>query len=182
LLSLEKSGFIVIKKGATGGGIIAEVGTKSAVDSIKDLINLMQVTLQDIAQVRLILEPPICALAAVKATQNDIGRLREWNEKLRDGFCSGDPIFEHNPRIHTLIAEISGNPLFGILIKALMEVHAYRMLSISLSDEVKKNIIYHHERIIDALEQKEKEEVYRCMEQHICQVREDLSNLEKRGG
>jgi GntR family transcriptional repressor for pyruvate dehydrogenase complex len=180
LHSLEKSGLIIIKKGVKGGSYVAQADTNLVVNSLKDLFQLKQVSLEDIRQVRLVIEPPLCAIAAEKATQNDIERLEEWNKKLHSAFCAGNPVLEHDPRIHTLIAEISGNPLFIIILKALMEVHAHRMLSIPLSDEVKRDIIHHHETIIDALKNRDKEAAYECMKEHVCQVQEDLSNLEKR--
>jgi len=179
LRSLEKSGFIVIKKGATGGGYVVKGDTTSVVASLKDLLHLKQVGLQDIAQARLIIEPPVCALAAEKAVAKDIERLEEWNLKLGIAFQSGNPILENDPRIHTLIAETSGNPLFAIIVKALMEVHTYKMMSIKLSDNIKKDILHQHKDIIEALKKKQKQKASEYMNKHICHVREYLLDFEK---
>ena len=180
LRSLEKSGFLVIKKGATGGGYVVKGDTAPVVDSLKDLLHLRRVSLQDIAQARLMIEPHLCALAAEKATAGDIERLEEWNQKLRSAFQSGNPILEHDPRIHTVIAEIAGNPLVAIIVKALMEVHAYKMMSIKLNDKIKMSILIEHERIIEALKNKQKEKASENMKNHICHVREYLMNSGKK--
>lgn len=179
LRSLEKSGLIIIKKGATGGSYVMMGNTTPVIDSLKDLIHLKQVSLQDIADMRLLIEPPICALAVDRITAKDIEQLEEWNEELAVAFQSGNPNLENDPTMHTLIAETLGNPLLTIFVQTLMEVHTYKMANVKLSKKIKIEILDQHRKIIEALKKEQRAEAAKCMREHICSVREYLVSHEK---
>ena len=179
LRSLERSGLLVIKKGVTGGGYIEKSDANPVVESLKDMLHLGQVSLEEIAQARLVIEPTVCSLAAERATPKDIECLEEVNNWLRNAFKSGEPINENDPRIHTVIAEISGNQVFTIIVRALMEIHAYSMRNIKLDEKAKRNILQYHEEIIEAIRRKDKERACECMKRHILNVQAALTNLEK---
>ncbi|OPY74244.1 MAG: Pyruvate dehydrogenase complex repressor [Syntrophorhabdus sp. PtaU1.Bin058] len=177
LRGLEKSGLIVIKKGATGGSFVMKGDTTSVTDSLKDLLHLKQVTLQNIADVRLLIEPPICAMAAEKITDDDIERLEQWNQELKFMFQSGNPNLENDPTMHTLIAQTLGNPLLTIFVKTLMEIHTYKMSDLKLSKKMKMDILNQHQKIIEALKKRRGAEAAENMREHISSVREYLLSI-----
>jgi len=178
--SLERSGLLVIKKGVTGGGYVLKSDATPVVESLKDMLHLGQVNLEDIAQARLAIEPTVCSLAAQKASPEDIERLEEINRMLGKAFHSGDPFRENDPKIHSVIAEISGNQVFAIIVKALMEIHAYRMQSIKLDKNAKRDILEYHGEIIEAIKSKDEKMAFEYMKRHIIHVQEALMNLEKK--
>lgn len=179
LRSLERSGLLEIKKGVTGGAYVLKTDAEPVVRSLKDMLMLGQVSIEEIAEARLVIEPTLCALAAEKATPEDIARLEQINQTLKDLFDTGDPFRENDPRIHTVIAEISGNKVLAITVKALMEIHAARMREIKLNQRVKKDILHYHEEIIGALKAKNKELAFEYMKKHVLSVRDALISLEK---
>ena len=129
LRSLEKSGFIVIKKGAQGGAFVIKGNSRSAVNSIRDMLRHAQVNLEEVLKMRLIIEPTVAAEAAEKATPEDIERLEEIVRQLQEEFDSDNPIiaYERNPTFHNVITEITGNQVIIIIMQVLMEIHAFRM-------------------------------------------------------
>jgi DNA-binding FadR family transcriptional regulator len=71
--SLERSGFVVVKKGVQGGAFVVQKGnSKPMVDYLRDMMRLRQVSLEEILQARVIIEPEVAAAAAQKATPKDI--------------------------------------------------------------------------------------------------------------
>jgi len=182
LRSLEKSGFVVIKKGAQGGAYVRQNDTKPVVDSLKDMLRLKEVSLEEIRQVRLVLEPILAAEAALKATAKDIERLEETRPILQEAYRSGDPVIENNPRFHILIADISENRVFKIIMKVLMDIYSYRMRNIKLDEKAKKTIIRQHDKIIEAIKKKDKEMAFENMRRHIIKVQKELSDSEKVSG
>jgi DNA-binding FadR family transcriptional regulator len=182
LRSLERSGLIIIKKGAKGGSYVMKGDTTSVVDSLKDLMHLKQISLRDIAEVRLMLEPIICALAVDKISTEDIERLEEWNQKLAVAFRSGNPKVENNPTMHTLIAQTLGNPLLTIFMKTLMEIHSYKMSNVTLSKKIKTEIVDQHKQIIEALKKRQKVDASERMQEHIRSVLDYLRSLEQTPG
>jgi DNA-binding FadR family transcriptional regulator len=144
------------------------------------LLHSEQVNLDEIGAVRLVIEPPLAALAAKKANSTDIKRLREANLKLGKGHKTGDPAIENDPTIHSIIADISGNRVFSILMNVLMDIHSRRMQTIKLDAKTKAGIIRQHDSIITAIEKKDKELAQRRMKEHILKAQKALSESESR--
>ena len=144
------------------------------------MLFLGQVNHDEIAQVRLALEPTFAAQAARRAGAQDIARCEEANRKLKALFEIKDAMIQHDTAIHALIAEISGNRAFGIIMKVLMDIHAYRMRSIKLGDKGKKEILRQHDRIVEAIRKKDEKRAYQAMRKHFLEVQKLLSEAEKK--
>jgi GntR family transcriptional repressor for pyruvate dehydrogenase complex len=177
---LEKSGIIEIRKGVYGGAYVKKTDVMPVVDSLKDMLQLEQIDLGEIRQVRLMLEPAIAAEAARNATLEDIERLEEANSALEEGYKSGDPAIENNPAIHKVIAEASKNRLCALLISALMDILAYRMRNNKLNEKEKKKIIRHHSEIIDSIRKKDAKMAYENMKRHIVEAHKFHDRIEKK--
>ena len=180
LRSLEKSGFVEIRKGVLGGAYITKNDSRPVIESLKDMLFLGQVNHDEIAQVRLALEPTFAAQAAKKAGPKEIARCEEANRKLKTLFEMKDPMIQHDTAIHTLIAEISGNRVFAIIMNVLMDIHAYRMRNIKLDDKGKKEIVRQHNRIVEAIKKKDEKKAYEAMKSHVLKVQKLHSEAEKK--
>ena len=171
--SLERSGFVVVKKGVQGGAFVIQKGnSKPMVDYLRDMMRLRQVSLEEILQVRLIIEPEVAAAAAQKATPKDIELLEQITRDHLAGFDSENPVmqFDRNPRFHRIIAEISGNQVFIIIMQILLEIHAFRMNQFKLDEKTMQSITHQHGDIIAALKKKDKELAFAEMKKHVLAV------------
>lgn len=171
--SLERSGFVVVKKGVHGGAFVIQKGnSKPMVDYLRDVMRLRQVSLEEILQARLIIEPEVAADAALKATPEDIELLEEITRDHLTGFDSENPVmqFDRNPRFHRIIAEITGNQVFIIIMQILLEIHAFRMNQFKLDEETIRKITHQHDSIIEALKKKDKELAFEEMKKHVLAV------------
>jgi DNA-binding FadR family transcriptional regulator len=181
LRSLERSGFIVIKKGVQGGAYVVKGDHRPVVNSIRDMLRHAQVNLEEILKMRLIIEPNVAAEAAEKATPKDIERLEDVIVQLQEEFESENPIiaYERKPTFHSIVAEITGNQVFIIIMHVLMEIHAFRMSQFKLDEKTKKTIIQEHKGIIEAIRKKDKKAAFRRMEKHVLDVHEMHKQLEE---
>ncbi|MFH1489909.1 MAG: FadR/GntR family transcriptional regulator [Pseudomonadota bacterium] len=172
LRSLEKNGFIVIKKGVQGGAFVIKGDPRPAVNSIRDMLRHAQVSLEEVLKMRLIIEPTLAAEAAEKATPQDIERLNEVVRQLREEFDSVNPVigFERNPTFHSIIAEITGNQVFIIIMQVLMEIHTFRMNQFDLDEKTKKTILEQHKGIIEAIRNKDRAAAFERMKSHVLDV------------
>ncbi|MFZ7110876.1 MAG: FadR/GntR family transcriptional regulator [Desulfatiglandales bacterium] len=170
LRSLERSGLITIRKGVQGGAYIAKGGLTHVVESMVDMFEFGQVSLEHILQARLIIEPPVAAEAAKRATPEDIERLKEANRKLQEGYKIGDPARENVPNTHRVISRITGNKVIRMIMDVLMDVHTLRMSTIKLDDQSKKQILAQHEDIIEAIMKKDPQMAFERMREHILNV------------
>jgi GntR family transcriptional repressor for pyruvate dehydrogenase complex len=180
LRSLEKSGFVEIRRGVLGGAYVTKNDSSPVIESLKDMLYLGQVNHDEIAQVRLALEPMLAAQAAQKAGPKDIARCEEAIQTLERLFEMKDPIIQHDTAIHTLIAEISGNRVFIIIINVLMDILGHRMRNIKLDDKGKKEIVRQHKRIVEAIKNKDKKKAYEAMKSHILKAQKLHSEAEKK--
>ena len=146
LRSLEKAGFLTIRKGAQGGAFVSKIDPSLVVDSLNNMIRVGQVSHEEILQARLMFEPPIAAQAAKKATREDVERLEETNRLLAEGYQAGESGMENNPTIHKEIAEISGNKVLSIIMNVLMDIHALRMKNIRLGEKEERRSARQHEK------------------------------------
>jgi GntR family transcriptional repressor for pyruvate dehydrogenase complex len=171
--SLERSGFVVVKKGVQGGAFVIQKGnSKPMVDYLRDVMRLRQVSLEEILQARLIIEPEVAAAAAQKATPDDIELLEEITRDQLGGFDSENPVmqFDRNPRFHRIIAEITGNQVFIIIMQILLEIHAFRMNQFKLDEETIRRITHQHTGVIEAIKKKDKALAFEEMKKHVLAV------------
>lgn len=171
--SLERSGFVVVKKGVQGGAFVLQKGDSTLmVNHLRDMMRLRQVSLDEILQARLIIEPEVAAAAAEKATPRDIELLEEITRDQLRGFDSENPVmqFDRHPRFHRIIAEMTGNQVFIIIMQILLEIHAFRMNQFKLDEKTIREITHQHDGIIEALKKKDKALAFEEMKKHVLAV------------
>ena len=152
------------------------------VDYLRDVMRLRQVSLEEILQARVIIEPEVAAAAAQKATPKDIELLEEITRDQLAGFDSENPVmqFDRNPRFHRIIAEITGNQVFIIIMQILSEIHAFRMNQFKLDEKTMRRITHQHDSIIAALKKKDKELAFEEMKKHVLAVHNMHKELDAR--
>ena len=171
--SLERSGFVVVKKGVQGGAFVLQKGDSTLmVNYLRDMMRLRQVSLDEILQARLIIEPEVAAAAAQRATPEYVELLEEITRDQLKGFDSENPVmqFDRNPRFHRIIAEMTGNQVFIIIMQILLEIHAFRMNQFKLDEKTIRKITHQHDGIIEALKKKDKELAFEEMRKHVLAV------------
>ena len=181
LRSMERSGFITIKKGAQGGAFLSRGRPKHIVESMIDLFESRHISLEEILQARLLIEPPVAAEAAMRAASEDIERLKEANQMLGEGYKRGDMNSEYNPRIHRIIAEMSRNRVIVMIVQVLIEVHTQKMRSIRVDDQSNEEILEQHEGIIDTMVKRDSKLAFERMRNHILRVHEIHKSIEEGG-
>ena len=171
--SLERSGFVVVKKGVQGGAFVLQKGDSTLmVNYLRDMMRLRQVSLDEILQARLIIEPEVAAAAAERATPKYIELLEEITRDQLKGFDSENPVmqFDRNPRFHRIIAEMTGNQVFIIIMQILLEIHAFRMNQFKLDEKTIRKITHQHDGIIEALKKKDRKLAFEEMKNHVLAV------------
>lgn len=77
--------------------------------------------MQDLLQVRWVLEVEVAGLAARHATDEQLARLAAAVEEMRDG-TTIDRQVNADVAFHRALAEATGNPLFAILLQSLVDL------------------------------------------------------------
>ncbi len=112
---LEQMGLIAVKTGAGGGAVVTAVKTDKITESLNLFVQSQNVSFDQLAEFREGVEGLVAALAAERASADDIEWLErilaEAEELVRHGTDWKD-FAEIDIRFHLALAEIVGNPIF----------------------------------------------------------------------
>lgn len=116
---LELQGVLRIKSGPGGGPLIQMPDGRHFASTLALMLQFVGARFRAIVETRWAVEPGIAALAAERASEEDLAALRGCLAAMRATLADGRRFAEENRRFHDLLAYASGNPLFRFLVPAL---------------------------------------------------------------
>lgn len=132
----------------------------------------------DLLDVRLILEPEIAALAAIKATEGDQKRIESQCDKVEKLILSERDYRREDVALHRLIAQASQNQVITTLVPV---IHSSATLNIDLTrNELKENTIRYHRELIRAIRRRDPQGARFAMIQHLAENRRYILLPEER--
>ena len=168
--TLQSQGLIEVTQGRRPS--VLPAGPAAVVDSLGTLIQRSQVSLLDLLEVRQPLEIEIAAKAAEGRSDDQVRQLRATIDDLRDARDLPSQI-SADLRFHKVLAEASGNPLFGIVLDVLAELlRESRRKTISQSG--RETAVSFHTQILNAVESGDVKAAQSAMIQHMEQTRRDI--------
>lgn len=132
-----------------------------------------------LVEVREILEPEIAALAAVRATEENLNSLRESVAVMDAAKRDPHAYIEADLDFHLELAEAAANPLILSLIDSIVGVLREQRMRIFEVEGGPDRGQYHHKRILEAMEHQDAEGAREAMRAHLRQVREDSPSASK---
>ncbi len=103
----------------------------------------------ELLDVRLMLEPEICAMVAVRATEEEISHLQEMAGEMERLIRNGEPYGEVDIAMHQYLAERCGNSVLGNLIPIITS--SIRADIRTTNDEHRLHTLEHHIQFVDAI-------------------------------
>uniref|UniRef100_Q0HSY1 Transcriptional regulator, GntR family n=1 Tax=Shewanella sp. (strain MR-7) TaxID=60481 RepID=Q0HSY1_SHESR len=116
---LEASGLVEIRQGAMGGAFVKQVDYERLSDACRDLLTMGKMSLPEIVQVRMLLEPQVARLAAKNCTAEQAARLHDANQHENDTLEYPDTVYLRS-QVHFVLAEICGNRCLEAISKSLL--------------------------------------------------------------
>ncbi len=168
MIALEVSGLIDVR---TGSGIY-----------VAQQSHPQRITLDDegigpfeLLELRLILEPEACALAAERITDEQLAKLQTIYEEMRK--FSGTPrIEEVDARLHVAIAEATENAAITQAVQWLWTLRNQSVLSSGFHSRILEEGIYpavdQHKEILDALKTRSADAARAAMRAHLVAATE----------
>jgi GntR family transcriptional repressor for pyruvate dehydrogenase complex len=176
LRSLEVLGFLEIRKGVSGGAFVTEVDMVKARDSFSNFLLFKNLSLEDLSEVRLLLEPYIAERAILAITQEDLRRLEklikdsEHAIKKDISFASREVEIE----FHRIIASITGNPILMFILDFVENLLIDTKEILRPGKEFSAKVVRAHKRIYNGLLERNGKKVHEEMVRHIREVEKDL--------
>jgi len=134
----------------------------------------------DVMEARGVLEPPIAALVAGKASEDVVSRLRKPIEDMREYAAQDDfdSYFEADKKFHIALAEASGNALVSAALSPLLDTMDQRVYREFTRHYYLKNVddLQHvvdlHQEILDAIEANDGKTAFAKTVEHWDRMRE----------
>jgi len=114
---LEAHGAIQMRRGGGGGLIVAEPPAQSAVRLLTTYLEIIDAAWDELFEARIALEVTTAGLAARRADEAQIARLRALADRLREVGPRLDEVATH-VAIRDLLGEMSGNPALALFVQA----------------------------------------------------------------
>jgi GntR family transcriptional regulator, transcriptional repressor for pyruvate dehydrogenase complex len=123
-------------------------------------------------ELRLAIEPFAASLAAERATDEELVRIRTLVEGSSPETLTREELIQIDSEFHTLIVEAARNPLLIALHRSLGPIERQSRELTSRSPSAAKRAIAEHRRLLEALERRDPVAATLAMQQHLTRVRE----------
>ena len=180
LRSLEVLGFLEIRKGLSGGAFVTEINMKKARDSLINFLHFKNLSLGDLSEVRLILEPYIAERAALVITEEYLNRLKELIEECEYALNHDIPIDRKNEiDFHRIIAGMTGNPILMFILDFVENPLLDTKEILQPGKGFSKKVLNAHKLIYKSLLEGNAKKAREEMVKHVEEVANDLMILQK---
>ena len=131
---------------------------------------------ESLVEVREIIEPEIAALAAVRATDEQITAMREAVKVMDINIHETNAYIKADNDFHRALAAGTQNILILSLVDSIVDLLSEQRKLIFSTNGAPERGQIHHKRILDSVIRHDVEAAREAMRAHLQQVREDVKN------
>ena len=171
--ALHEKGLVIVQPGR--GTFITGDSSTAMRHSLDMMVKYSQDGgLEDLFLIRNILEPEIAAIAAVKATQDDIQRLEQALQTMDETLDDGEKFIEADQQFHYQLAVATQNTFIPVLINAFVDYLQKQRSRIFDVEGGPARGQQHHRNILKAVSERDPDGARNAMRAHMKQIREDI--------
>lgn len=185
-LRILSSGNLVRASKGPGGGIFvantpADGMGRSVSDSIAMMLELDNVTIDELLEARRMLEPPLAALAADRATPDQIAFMEQAIDTAEANLDNNAVLRVSDRDLHTAIAEAAGNPVLRAVTEWAFDVLQPRLKDLIVDVVDEEVIVQQHWAMVRAIGRRNAAEAQAATSAHLDYVQECVA-VQARGG
>jgi len=169
---LEQSGLIRIRAGNGGGAFVGGQPAEAVTRSLSDLLRFGNFELRHITQVRLALENLIVDTVVQNAGRPELARLAasvERAQRLHEENKTEQRVEEHF-NFHVLLAEATGNPVYPLLIRAVVDIMQPVWKKTGSPETLARHTVAFHRKIVNHLMAGDATRAKRELKRHIVEA------------
>lgn len=171
--SLEEIGLLRIRRGAEGGAFIVNVDHEPVLRSLALVLGLGKTPHKQLTEARMLIEPMIAHLAALRARKEDIARLeRVLVREEEDAAVKAGPFRPTDSQFHRSMADCTHNLPLIVLMNALADLTAKEASALDVSIRARhrqKNCGYHRQ-LFEAIRRRDGDAAFSIMIEHIADI------------
>lgn len=172
LQALERSGIVEIVHGERARVVVPTADRLLAqiAGGAMHLLRSQPGTLEHLKEVRLFLETGTARMAAERASEEDVARLRLAVVRHRAAVADPERFIELDMAFHREIAGISGNPIFPSIVEAMFRWAGEHYQSLVRAPGAEELTLSEHERIVDAIAARDASGAAEAMHAHLSRA------------
>jgi GntR family transcriptional repressor for pyruvate dehydrogenase complex len=167
---LELMGLVEPRQGA--GTIVRELSAESLVNPFANALKRRRDLVSELLDFRKMLEPPLAARAATRASADEISEMEEILHRQEEKQGQGDAAIAEDAEFHYNVALASGNSVVLKVLDILMDLlRETRERSLQVEGRPQKSLAGHR-RILAAIKRHDAEGAKSAMRRHIEDIEE----------
>lgn len=176
---LEIEGLVTTRPGRAGGSFVRRPDATTLQRSMNVLVSGGGVRFTSLLETRAALEPAAAGLAALHRTEEDLARLDEASQLMRDSLDDIPRFLEHNVEWHLAVFAASHNEIMHIILDSLSRaIRNATDRSDFNSPQTMADTLVAHDRILAAIRREDPQRATRAMEKHVHGYRELLESYD----
>ncbi|MGY6697380.1 MAG: FadR/GntR family transcriptional regulator [Roseinatronobacter sp.] len=171
---LEAQGLVKSRTGPGGGVFVHQVSEERATALLGNYFYFQHLTIDDVYQIRAVLEPELAASLAGGLSEEQLRALEDVMTCYREPARSAEEERQQHVaslKFHALLAEMSGNPLLRFLIRfianMLADITVSRRLYAQPNQELWATGLDYQSRLVDALRSGDGEAARAILSEHM---------------
>jgi GntR family transcriptional regulator, transcriptional repressor for pyruvate dehydrogenase complex len=183
--SLEELGLLRIRRGAEGGAFIATFDHEPVRRSLSLVLGLGKTSVEEVTEARMLIEPSIARLAALRARPEDVVKLervlvQEEQEVRHPGTDSGAT----TGQFHRAVADCARNVPLVVLMNALADLTAESVsdLGVRVRTRLRKKNCEYHRLMFEAIQQHDGDAASTLMVRHVGDIQDRVGRTIKQPG
>ncbi|MBV8622890.1 MAG: transcriptional regulator NanR [Herbaspirillum sp.] len=172
LQAMERSGFVEIAHGErarvvdpTADRLIAQIAAGA-----QHLLRTKPDMLKHMKEARVFLETSTARMAAERATEAQVQRLRQTIAEHRASMVNLDDFIERDMAFHREIADISGNPIFPSIVESMFRWASEFYTTLVRAPGAEELTLAEHQRIVDAIAAHDGDAAAEAMRVHLMRA------------
>jgi len=158
------------------GTVVRDVSPDSLVTPLSSVLVRNGALLAELLDVRLMLEPPVAARAAVHVSEEEVAHIRQILRRQEARIRQGGLPIEEDSEFHYAIAKAAKNTVVLKVLDTLMDLlRESRERSLQVSGRMQKSLSGHR-HILDAISRRDADAAEAAMRQHIMEIQDILVN------
>jgi len=177
--ALENKGFVAIRQGAAGGAFVTDLTFEQLASACLDLYMARKISVHELHQVRILIEPEVARLATVNANPDMKDRLLRAYEAEHPPGASLNADIASATKVHFVLAEMCGNRFFEAIIISVIKLNAM------ILEELKPHPPYSihppglHHALVEAVLSGNPDAAADAMRNHAREFYQNLMRLER---
>jgi DNA-binding FadR family transcriptional regulator len=165
IAALERSGYLTVRRGRTGGAFVLERPFEASKDEARKIAEEMGDDLPAILDYRWAIEPAAAVLAARRCDEEDLRRLEEM---VAECAASSDRAYRAaDVRLHGQIALVAGSPLIAAAVTEIQQQLSSLFAATPVIEAVLRHSDDQHAAIVAAIAAHDETAVRSIMEEHM---------------